>query len=251
MSASLHAIEGLRTAENAVLLETISLGRHRIAGCGVSIDTLVVPTGSAWLRIAHSRRRSLVVVHSHEPFGRSVIATMRERPMDGLSLVSSACRDLVPVDSGRWSSAPDATDRQSRLRDALTAAAAACAVRDPELDYAECMLAWDGAEPLPSFAQSGSIQAPRAAETLLETLRSIGPVPTVFESRTWQVVGEIMGGDAPEWGDDAPDGITFDNETTCSLDVPDALSRMRAISAGAAAATRLGLDIATLVEDCD
>lgn len=251
MNAAEHAIRGLASASDAVLIETRDAGRHVIEGSLVTIDTLVVPTGSMCLRIQHSGMRSLAILHNHEPFGRSVIRTMRDAPMEGIATVIGASRAMVPVSPDRWSWTSDAEVRHARLVDALTAAAAACVVRDPELDYAECMLAWDGSQPLPSFAQSGSMQAPTSSEVMDRALRSIGPIHTACGSRTWQVFGPIMGGEGPEWGDAAHDGITFDQETTIAFDVPDALSRMRAISAGAAAADRLGIDIAELVEDVD
>lgn len=242
-----HAVRtlcDLRIDDAAV--ETVGRGRHVLTTAGTTIETMVMPTGSAWFRIAECGSISLAVVHGHEPFGRSVISMLDASPLDAAAALSLRCRDLVMLDDGRWSASPEATLRRRYAADLLDASCTACMARDEALEYAEAMLEWDGDEPMVSFASSGSLDAPRPSALLIDLLRANGFVETVAGCTTWQVVEGLLRGDAPSWR--SPDGIVFDRGDSVAYDVVDVVMRMRAIASGSSAAQRVGVDVADLLE---
>lgn len=242
-----HAIGTLSSLRlDGIAVDTVGRGRHVLAAADATIDTLVVPTGSAWFRIAARDAISLAVVHGHEPFGRSIISMLDERPLDALQALTVRCRGLVTLDDGRWSASPDARKRRRYAADLLDASCTACIARDDALEYAETMLEWDGDEPLVSFASSGSLDAPTPSALLTDLLRTNGFVETVAGCTTWQVVGSLFGGTAPSWS--SPDGIVFDRGDSVSYDVDGVVTRMRAIASGSSAAERVGVEVADLLD---
>lgn len=212
---------------------------------GVAIDSIVVVTGSAWLRIMHEDETSLCVLHRCTPFGSSVIRMLQEDPLEAIASLRTACRDLTRTIGGRWSCDPRSEQKEHFAQEALIAACAACALRDDDLEYVEASMEWSEEGPKVSFASSGAMDAPAPSDVLLSMLEANGPVNAVACSRTWQIAGRLMPGPSPTWDD--PDGIVFEDGRTVAFEARDILERMRLLSRGAEAAKRLGIDMTSLV----
>jgi hypothetical protein len=203
---------------------------------------MVALTGSAFVKFTTEDGSSVLAVHNNHPAGREFIADLLKTGITpALKRMNEnlGCPDLRTGHPSceEWTRSED--DRHARTMSILTSLAAeAYAACGDEPEFVQALLTWISPG-VPSISVNCGAESMEVLPEILAEVAGIGPVHVMKASRTWHIVGDILGGEAPAGGGPGVDGATFDAEMEVIWETTDTVDLLRSLSTAATGSGRM------------
>lgn len=225
--------------------------RHQLTlPSGRQIDALVVPTGTACLRLIDGATSSYLMVHNLQPEGREIIRHVARRDIPAaMRLLAPFLDTLVQTGlPGRtsWVPAGPHLAQAASVTRLLSGMAAALYSRHPHAECAQILLDWGNPGEACfslSLVHDGD-EAYTASPAALATAAAAGPILRLREDAAWGAVQNYFDSPPPTFD---PPGIALDQEVELQVEPQSTIDLLRLIAHGEDCAATLKLRVEDLI----
>lgn len=200
---------------------------------GTAASWLVTLTGSAFVKFTTESGSSVLVVHNNHPAGREVCFRLLSGRLGPametmVGLLGDPDMRTGNPQCEEWTASGDLRHADTMaVLTSLAAEAYSTCTQEPE--FVQALLTWPSAG-IPSITVSCGVGDMEVVPEIINEIAGIGPVHTLKASRTWHIVGDILGGGTPGGEGAEVDGATFDAEMEVIWETTDTVDLLRSLS---------------------